>query len=139
MEFSRATTRILMSKFEILQCNKIEEEKDRLQKLHENLSEAFKEENKIKTGYYMSSRFLAGLMRVFSFWWLGSQVISGQLSLAQCVLVTGFIGTILMYTNSTMKALRSINMEWMHVEKLWDFFDTTPCIKGMDKRAPFVL
>lgn len=122
-EQDRSIVKQIMSKFEILQSNKISSEIESYTKFNSiSLSYRFKEKFRQSIGYDGSNLFV-GLFRVAIIWLIGYGIFQNTSTLADFVMY-GTLTGILIHTVSDLSTIwKWIADSFVHIEKLRNTFD----------------
>ncbi|MCD5375462.1 ABC transporter ATP-binding protein/permease [Candidatus Gracilibacteria bacterium] len=129
--------KIIMSKMEVMQGNKINYEQERLstymdKSLYYNLRMA-----PYFHCFYHTPYFLIILLKLGFLYYVSSFIFSGELSIASFV---GLFGVMLILEETTMRFIdffKQLAKDYSMIEYLWDFFDTTPEIEGYETGSIF--
>ena len=133
----RHVVKIIMSKMEILQAGRMSWEIDILWDNSWNISEVSRN---MATYRWFMKRFAPFVLTLLIFavffflWWA---VLWGDVNLSIVVWLTG---TLIIMQNTISNALSfyvAFTKDFIDVEKLWDFFDTTPQIEGYEEWNTF--
>ncbi len=136
-EVSRWLVRVLMSKNEILQNNKLGKE---ISSLSTSLDKAVKSQWKVAFWYNVleeTPRFLFAMLRIgvyiyLLFWMIQKEATLSELSIFITIMVM-MDKSINEFLQFTREFLKDIGL----VEKLWETFDNLPSIKGYDTGSTF--
>ena len=130
--------KIIMSKFEVLQTNRIDNEISSLNKSSFDLyKSSWLMAPYVHLSYRIPESFVA-LSQLFILFYVGAWVIKWNLSLSLFVWV--FWVFTLMWSTMTRatRFFREFTKDFTKIEKLWDFFDNTPQISWYDTWKDFV-
>lgn len=128
----RLITKILMSKNEILQTDRINSEIEKI----ENYSNEMSGINlAMSNGRTIQNRimpfFISISLFVFvSFFW--KSVVSGEMSLSQFVWITSIFLVINSAISNFIVFYLNLTKEFIDIEKLWDFFENTSTLEWYD-------
>ncbi|MDD3646626.1 MAG: ABC transporter ATP-binding protein [Candidatus Gracilibacteria bacterium] len=128
----RYLVKILMSKMEVLQTGRINSEMIGIYENAEGISYISKEMSTYRIIMKRSSQFGIAILILLSFWYLGNGVFDGKIKIS---ILVGLTGTLIIMQKSISEFISfyvEFTKQFVNVEKLWDFFDTTPEIKGYD-------
>ncbi len=134
---SKYLVKILMSKFEILQSNKIKKEINNLYNL-----ESWKEEcnRKMSTSlifFFMVPEILMGLSSIVIFLYFWEKYFIWEVKLSLLVWMVSSLIIIQKVLWDTMRALKDFTKEFSEVTTLWDFFDNAPQIQWYEEGNKF--
>lgn len=128
-------TRMIMSKFEVLQNHRIDDE---IRNLRHNINKSIelsKKSHIYSMGSWQLSRFIiacfTGYICIQFFYRAQIEGISTQL-VAEIGVVTGLMATFMSYFNLLIEWYTNFTKEFVHVEKLWDTFDDLKTIDNYD-------
>lgn len=133
----RSITKILMSKNEILQSNKLEVDLKKIESYSVWMAQINIE---MATGRTVQNRFIPFVvgLSIFAFTFLYSKyVLSWEMLLSEFVGIT----SIFLVINSSILNFTAfyidLTKDFIDIEKLWDFFENTPEISGYDTGKNF--
>lgn len=127
--YSHFLTKILMSKFEILQNNKVNPQ---VQRLDEYYDDAFQKQislNNLLYMIYVTPSLVTSIIRILIFFVVGYWYINWAYSFTQLVLLI----SLLWYLDSILRQYidyyKTFTNDFSLVKNLWETFDTVPPIK----------
>ncbi len=137
-KYTKDFVKVLMSKNEILQSEKIDKEIKNLDKYGEE--EIFYNKKMAYPMYFMYTipEFWMNILLLFAFFYLGTQVLSDSMTIANFVGITGVIILMNKTLNESTTAYKDFTKDFPKIQKLWDFFDEAPVIEWYDKWKEFV-
>lgn len=135
---SKDITKVLMNKTEILQTNKIKTETEALSKLFTIDSNINKDMWTNRSLLKRSSEFWISIFFIFSYYFLWKMYFNQEVSLN--VIVWFWSALLLMQRtiNDTLSFYIQFMKDFTIIEKLWDFFDSTPEIKWYEIWKTFI-
>ncbi len=129
--------KILMSKFEILQTWRIDSELDRVNGLSDKLMDCNRKmATSIHWLYFFPEMFMA-VVKVVFFVFLWYQIILWNTTFAIFVWLFGLLTLMDSVIENSMRFYINFTKDFTKIEKLWDFFDSTPEIKGYEEWEKF--
>lgn len=133
----RLITKILMSKNEILQTDRISSEIEKIENYSKEMSQINLD---MSNGRTIQNRimpfFISISLFVFvSFFW--KFVVSGDMTLSQFVWITSIFLVINSAISNFIVFYLNLTKEFIDIEKLWDFFENTPTLQGYDEWRKF--
>ncbi len=133
----RLITKILMSKNEILQTDRIQSEIEKIEKYSNEMSKINLD---MSNGRTIQNRiipfFISISLFVFvSFFW--KVVVSGEMSLSQFVWITSIFLVVNSAIFNFIVFYLNLTKEFIDIEKLWDFFENTPQLQGYNEWKEF--
>jgi len=133
----RLITKILMSKNEILQTDRINSEIEKIEKYSNEMSGINLD---MSNGRTIQNRimpfFISISLFVFvSFFW--KSVISGEMSLSQFVWITSIFLVVNSAISNFIVFYLNLTKEFIDIEKLWDFFENTSSLEWYDTWKDF--
>lgn len=137
-EISRKRIQIIMSKFEILQNKKINNETDKLYSIYDTVAKLWAKQDLTAESWTALWAFMLHLTNalIYLVIWLG--VIRGSYTLAEFVLMIGLMDVIQHYIWNIRRYIRQYNKAIIPVRQLWKTFETIPKIQNMDDFPSFV-
>ncbi len=136
-DWSRWMVKIIMSKMEILQSQKIGTEIDRLHENHEKQIYYNKKMAVFLVPFFFIGNGIVMILLCGSFFYFSQLYFDGNLSLS---IIAALSGAIMMMQKEFMNMLDFVKNFWKEfalVQKLWDFFDTTPEMEWYDTGGEF--
>lgn len=133
----RLITKILMSKNEILQTDRINSEIEKIEKYSNDMSKINLD---MSNGRTIQNRimpfFISISLFVFvSFFW--KLVVSWNMSISQFVWITSIFLVVNSAIGNFIVFYLNLTKEFIDIEKLWDFFENTPTLQGYDEWKDF--
>lgn len=128
----RSTTKILMTKNEILQSGTFLFENDIIKKQFQRLEDVNK---RMATWRFIQNRtipFAVAILLLLVFAIYGKDVISGNLSISELVWMTSIMLVIQWIIYDFIGFYLIFTKKFINIEKMWDFFDSTPEIMWYD-------
>lgn len=135
---SKETTKVLMNKTEILQSNKIDKE-------NQNISNLYKIDSRINKDMWIkrnfmkrSSEFWISIFFIISYYILWDMFFNKNISLN---IIIWFWWALILMQRTISEALSfyiQFTKDFIIIEKLWDFFDSTPEIQWYETWKDFI-
>jgi len=136
-EIARHDVKIIMSKVEILQNNKIGHELSKQQSLISKNINLRQRWNAIKWLRQMMSWFLIDWLQLRIYVWVWLWVLTWNYTFAYMMLLLQLVNKVDQYVWQLRGHFKRYFAEKTHIEKLWDLFDTTPTITWYEEWADF--
>lgn len=135
LDLVRRDVKIIMSKFEILQNNKLWEEMEKQSVLTKKQIHLRQKGNTIKLLRQTGSNIIIDGMQVWIYIVVGIGIITGNFTFAYMMLVLKLLGVVSKYIWNTRQHLNEYYKGIVHIEKLWDIFASIPPMKiGKDEK-----
>lgn len=134
----KLVTKILMSKNEILQTNRINYEVKNIDELSKNSSEinlAMANWRIVQNRLIPFIIWISLFFFVFTFW---KEVIKWNMLISEFVAITSIFLVINSSVNSFLQFYIDLTKDFIDIEKMWDFFDNTPSLSWYDTWNDFV-
>lgn len=133
----RLITKILMSKNEILQTDRISSEIEKIENYSKEMSQINLDMSNGRTiqNRIMSFFISISLFVFVSFFW--RFVVSGDMTLSQFVWITSIFLVINSAISNFIVFYLNLTKEFIDIEKLWDFFENTSTLQGYDEWKKF--
>lgn len=125
----KSVVKILMNKQEIMQSDKINKETDKIYDVCVGLSELNKDMWRNRQFLKRTAPFWMSLILVFTFWYLWNKVLVWEISLNVIVWLTWIFIIMQRAISDFVSFYVQVTKDFVDVEKLWDFFDSTPRMK----------
>ena len=123
-----AFAKIIMSKFEILQNNRIEEEIDKINVINDTSWMIARKQNLWGSFLFQWPKFLLSCIIVGSYYYLGTRVLWGTYALGEMVGLLTVFALFEITLRDGIEYYENFTKTFIHVEKLWEFVDSTPQI-----------
>ncbi len=139
-ERSRFFTKLIMSKFEILLNNKTEKDLKTMEWITGKLIYYSQKSHSFSMGSWQVSRILIGCFTIYmaaDFWQKGMQTGVTTELVGQVAVSAWLMAALMSYFNILIEWYTTFTKEFVHIERLWDFIDKTPEIKGYDTGKNF--
>lgn len=140
VERSRMTTRMIMSKFEILQNHRMWEEVNNLWAITQKSIFFSKKSHTYSMGSWQLSRFIIGCFTwyicVGFFHQAQTYGVTAEL-MGEIGVVTGLMATFMSYYNLLIEWYTTLTKEFVHIDKLWDTFDHLKWIENYSSGKTF--
>ncbi len=125
----KSIVKILMNKQEIMQSDKIDKETNNIYEICNNLSEINKKMWKDRQFLKRTAPLWMSIIIITIFWYLWNQVLLWEISLSVIVWLTWILIIMQRSISDFISFYVRITKDFVDIEKLWDFFDTTPQMK----------
>ncbi|MBP6921607.1 ABC transporter ATP-binding protein, partial [Candidatus Gracilibacteria bacterium] len=129
--------KIIMSKFEILQNNSIDRELKKMDKISDYSWELARKQNLWASLLFQGPKFLLSTIIVGAYYYLGMRVFGNTYSLSDMVGILTILALFEVTLRDTIEYYENFTKSFVHIEKLWDFVDSTPSIPGYDSGKYF--
>ncbi|MDD2486853.1 MAG: ABC transporter ATP-binding protein [Candidatus Gracilibacteria bacterium] len=136
-EYMRQFIRNIMSKFEILQSNKINKEIGNLNgKINEAL-EINKKQHVYEHITYNTGNVTTNITRGLLLFFVGTRILEGTANFSDLVLVITVVGYFEKSINDVTSIYKKIIKNFSDITKLWEFIDESPKMKNIDEGKHF--
>lgn len=135
---SRQSNKIFMTKFEILQNNKTQNELDEIEKLEDRNKEVRKKINNRQFWTYWTPWFVVDIVVTVFILTTTHMITNWDITIWAFVGIWTALNTIKNHIYNLVKQFELWPDARIDVEKLWDTFDTAPSIIWYDDRKQFV-
>ncbi len=125
-EQDRRLVRFMMSKFEILQNNRLYQEQETIHDLNMREDSVWRKGNYRKIAIQNTWMAILSTLRILIFIVIGAGVISGQYELAYFVLLIELMRVMNRYIWNIRNYIKQYTKSIVHVDKMREFFDTIP-------------
>lgn len=129
LEITRRDVKIIMSKFEILQNNKLGEEIEKQKLLIYKIIKLWQRGNTIKLLRQTWASAIIDGMQIGIFVFVGIGIITGNYTFAYMMLLLQLLGTVSRYIWNTRQHLKDYYRGIVHIEKLQETFNSIPAMK----------
>ena len=123
IDINRLQVRWFMSKYEIMQQGKIEQELSKRYDLNERRYQVKFKEKVAQWVAFDGSIFIATLLFVMLIWYAGRQVLAWNLWYGDIVVIIWLGSALIKDLDHVMRLIRIMVDKWIDVEKLWDLSD----------------
>lgn len=130
-------TKILMSKNEVLQTNRFDSEMQKLFNISYGLVGINKKMSNARMWLRRFMPFTMNLFLVGIFFIFWMEVLAWNMLMSQVVWMTGAIIIIQSILTNFLGFYVNVSKNFIDIQKLWDFFDTTPEMKWYDTGIDF--
>lgn len=137
-EADRKRVQIIMSKFEILQNNKIERELTFLAKITMKMGEFWRRSIRVTASADSLAILGTNSLHIGIYLVIGMGVIRGEYAFSTLVLLSGIVFNLLSYIWSAQRTLGKFFDAFVNVKLLWEVEDNTPLLPENDKHPPFL-
>lgn len=124
--------KIIMSKFEILQNNSIIKEIAKLDSIYRYSWDLARRQTFWSSFLFQIPKFLLSCVLVGGYYYLWLRVFGTVMSLSDMIAILAVLGLFEVTLRDTIEYYEGFTRAFVHVDKLWDFVDTTPMIVGYD-------
>ena len=136
-EYTWDVVKIIMSKFEILQTWRIQTEIDKADGTANDLMKHSRNMATPTHWFYYTPSIFINIVKILMFGFLWYQVILWNESLSLFVLLYWTLTLMNSVIISSMQFYSDLTNKFTKIEKMWDFFDNTPDIKGYESWKEF--
>lgn len=135
--YTKNFVKVLMSKYEILQTNKIENELKNLNYYQKNAQEINQKMSFDMSMIYRIPQFWMDLLllAIFIFFW--KEVFDGNMTIATFVWITAMFVLMKRAINESMDLYKNFTKDFIEVKNLWDLFDNTEKINLNEDKKDF--
>ena len=134
----RQFVKVVMSRIEVLQSWKFPQEIIHMYQNTDKISQVSKDMATYRMILKRSASFLVSLVLIILFYVLGKEILSGDTSLWLLVWISGTLIVMQRSITDSMNFYIDFSKDFIDVEKLWTFFDTTPQIQGYAEWNTFI-
>ncbi len=138
VEYMRDFIRIIMSKFEVLQSNKIAQDLEKQEPVFEVWKACNLKVEKMRFVGDLTAKLLIDWLKVVAIiavlWWF----VGGVISIAEFLAVMTILVILDEVTNDLARMYIELTKQYVHVEKLWDVFESSWQMQGYDTGHAFV-
>lgn len=137
-DISRIVAKTIMSKFEILQNSKINQDVDKISDIFDRMIENNRQQNFWGHILFRWTETILFISKIVLLYFIWQQYLSWELSLTY---VVTFITVLLYFEKNAQDFLifyKNFTRDIHEMTWLWDFFDTTPQIEGYEEWNTFV-
>lgn len=136
--YTKQLVKILMSKNEVFQSNKVDNEISILDHyMIENIYYNKKMDTPIYWLFFIPSWVIL-IILIFIFYYLGNQFLEWQIALSNLIWVTWSVIVIQKSIELFTNFYKNITKDFVMVDALWNFFDSTPEIEWYDNWDKFI-
>lgn len=136
-EFSKNTVKIIQSKFEIFQTNKIQHELEKIRTFYKKLTSLWIK-NDIKGRLFEQIVIiLLDAMEVCIYIFVGIGVVKWKFTFSQFVLISWLVRVVSQYTWQFQWFIKQYGRQILQIEKLWETFEETPLIRQIGNTKKF--
>lgn len=136
-EYDRNFIKIIMSKFEILQNDRIKTEILKLEKIMDRIFPLVVKEEFIWSSWNFTIRLIFAFIQLLVFFWLWLWVIKWNVTFSYFVLVNWLVNVINKYLWWFTREIRQIWTKIVDIDKLLETFDNITEIPWINNPAPF--
>ncbi|NVP17661.1 ABC transporter ATP-binding protein/permease [Candidatus Gracilibacteria bacterium] len=133
----RLITKILMSKNEILQTDRISSEIEKIENYSKEMSQINLDMSNGRTIQNKIMSFFISISLFVFVSFFGRFVVSGDMTLSQFVGITSIFLVINSAISNFIVFYLNLTKEFIDIEKLWDFFENTSTLQGYDEGKKF--
>jgi ABC-type multidrug transport system fused ATPase/permease subunit len=121
--------KVIMSKFEILQNNSVEKETDKMDDIFDYSWDLARRQTFWQSLLFQTPKFVLSCIIVGAYYYLGTRVMGETYSLSDMVGLLTILALFEVTLRDTIEYYEQFTKSFVHIEKLWDFMDTTPQIQ----------
>lgn len=129
--------KVIMSKFEILQNNSIEREIKKMNGIFDYSWDLSRRQTFWGSFLFQTPKFLLSCVIVGAYYYLGMRVFGGTYMLSDMVGLLTVLALFEVTLRDSIEYYENFTKSFVHIEKFWDFMDTTPQIQWYDVGKPF--
>mgnify|MGYP005625222491 FL=1 len=133
----RYLVKIIMSKMDILQSDKIKHELGYLYENSEDETAMNKKMSRARVFLRRSSQFWISLLLLFTFYYLWNDVLEWKISISTLVWLSGALIITQNIIAESVWFYANFTKRFVNIEKMWDLFDNTNKIKWYDRWKKF--
>ena len=130
--------KVIMSKFEILQNNSVEKEVEKMDTIFDYSWDLARRQTFWASLLFQTPKFLLSCIIVGAYYYLGMRVFGGTYTLSGMVGLLTVLALFEVTLRDSIEYYEQFTKSFVHIEKLWDFMDTTPQIQWYDTGKKFV-
>lgn len=138
-EGTRKIVRLFMTKFDILQNNKVTLELDQIAKTSDGCVDANNKMAYPSEIFFLWPQGIVFIIIIFIFYYWGIAIFEWSMSLAFFYGIVSSMFLLQWAFDRTLGAIKDMSKEWADIEKLWTLVDNTPTIKGINKWKALML
>lgn len=136
--YTKNFVKILMSKYEILQTNKIKSEIKNLDFYQNNAININKKMSLPMSMIYRIPQFSMDVILLFIFIFFGKEVFDGNMTISTFVGITAMFVLMKRSINESVNLYKNFTKDFVEIENLWKLFDETEKIKSIENWENFV-
>ncbi len=136
--YTKQLVKIIMSKFEVLQNWKVDNEVDVLDDRALWMLKANKKMVPYLHVFFRLPIFFIFVVRILVFLILWYQVLENKISISVLVWLSGSLILMSKWIEDSIRFVKDITKEFSSITKLWDFFDTIPEIQWYETGKQFI-
>lgn len=132
-EGTRRIVKLFMSKFDVLQNDKIDVELKYIADTSDKAILANKKMGLPTEVFFLWPQVAVYIFLIafFYYWW--NLIFTGQMTLSFFYWIVSSLFLLQWVLDKTLTVLKDISKDWADIEKLWSLVDDTPTIKGIDE------
>ncbi len=138
LDLTRRDVKIIMSKFEILQNNKLEEEMNKQSILVKKLIRLWQRGNTTKLLWQTWSSAIIDGIQLMIYIVIGIGIITGNYTFAYMILLLQLINTVSTYIWNIRRYLKEYYKAIVHIEKLRDTFNSISTMQDSANKKKFI-
>jgi len=135
---SKQLVRMIMSKQEVLQSQKVEEELAIMFAQNEQSNQIALRLNNYVWSMFNFPLLILYIIIVFVLFYSVDTMRNGSFSFADFVVTTTMIGYLLSSVMHSVEIFKNLTKNFSHIEKIWKFFDDAPMMHGYSSGKKFV-
>ena len=121
--------KVIMSKFEVLQNNSVEKETAKMDDIYDYSWDLARRQTFWGSLLFQTPKFLLSCIIVVAYYYLGMRVFGGTYMLSDMVGLLTVLALFEVTLRDTIEYYENFTKSFVHIEKFWDFMDTTPQIQ----------
>lgn len=130
--------KVIMSKFEILQNNSVVKEVEKMDAIYDYSWDLARRQTFWASLLFQTPKFILSCVIVSAYYYLGMRVFGATYTLSDMVGLLTVLALFEVTLRDTIEYYETFTKSFVHIEKLWDFMDTTPQIIGYNTGKKFV-
>ncbi len=124
--------KVIMSKFEILQNNSVWKETKKLDDIYDYSWDLARKQTLWWSLLFQTPKFLLSCIIIGAYYFLGMRVLGGTYALSDMVWLLTVLALFEITLRDSIEYYENFTKSFVHIEKLWDFIDSTPQIEWYD-------
>ncbi len=129
--------KIIMSKFEILQNNSVTQELNKMDMFSNHSWWLARKQNFWWAILFQGPKFLLSFIIVSCYYYLGMRVFGNTYNLSDMIGILTVLALFEVTLRDSIEYYEGFTESFVHIEKLWNFIDTTPEIEWYDTGKKF--
>ncbi len=135
--YAKQLVKIIMSKFEILQNWKVDDEVDVLDENTRQMVIANRKMVPFLHTFFFLPEMVITLIKISAFWWLGLVILEGELSISILVWLSWALLLMSGAIDQSLELFKNITRDFHTISNMWKLFDEVSEINWYDKWEKF--